>query len=101
MRITYTPMPREDVLTVLGPHWPAQPGATVARVAAVVDITHGAVAVHDTDGQPGMTWWAVDGLIVPQDAGPPPYLPGCPLETLPEPAAESPPLDLAHALNAP
>lgn len=92
MRITHTPMPRADVLAVLGPHWPAPPGATVARVGAVVAIDHGAVAVHETDGQPGTTWWAVDGLIVPQDAGTAPILPGCPMDTVPEPAADAPPL---------
>lgn len=92
MKITYTPTPREDALTALGPHWPARPGATVARVGEVVAITHGAVSVLGVDGQPGTTWWAVDGLIVPQDAGPLPELPGCPLATVPVPTADAPPL---------
>ncbi|MGD1220002.1 hypothetical protein AB9Q10_16415 [Streptomyces krungchingensis] len=101
MKITYVPMPREDVLAVLGPHWPAHPGARVARLGDVVAVTHGAVAVHEGDG-PGTTWWAADGLIVPQGAGPAPQLPGCPMETLPEPAAASPPLDeLAPVPNIP
>ncbi|WP_330349274.1 hypothetical protein [Streptomyces sp. NBC_00582] len=90
MRITHVDMQREDVLVALGPHWPAAPGAVVTRIGAL-GIEHGAVAVHDTDDQPGTTWWTVDGLIVPQDAGPAPVLPGCPQETAPEPSAESPP----------
>ncbi|NUS27530.1 MAG: hypothetical protein HOV92_25330 [Streptomyces sp.] len=92
MRITHTPTTREDALTALGPHWPARPGAVVARIGAAVAIEHGAVSVHDADDQPGTAWWAVDGLIVPQDAGPAPALPGCPLETVPEPAVDAPPL---------
>ncbi|MFI1734044.1 hypothetical protein ACH40E_33490 [Streptomyces acidicola] len=97
MRITHTPMTRDETLAVLGLHWPPRPGALVARIGSVVAIGHGAVAVHDTDGRPGTTWWAVDGLVVPQDAGPPPSLPGCPLETVPEPAVEPPPVDPAPA----
>lgn len=92
MRITYTELPRDEVLAALGPHWPARPGAVVALVGEVVAITHGAVAVHDATDRPGTTWWAVDGLIVPQDAGPPPSLPGCPLATVHEPAPDAPPL---------
>ncbi|MFF7561962.1 hypothetical protein ACFZB4_18565 [Streptomyces pseudovenezuelae] len=92
MRITYTELPREEVLVALGPHWPAQPGATVALIGERVAVTNGAVAVHDADDQPGTTWWAIDGLIIPQDAGPPPNLPGCSLETVPEPAVDHPPL---------
>lgn len=92
MRITYTPLPRDEVLVSLGPHWPPAPGAVVARIGAVVAIDHGAVAIHTAEGLPGMTWWAVDGLIVPQDAGPPPALPGCPVDTVPSPAVDTPPL---------
>lgn len=92
MRITYTELPRDEVLVALGPHWPAQPGATVALVGETVSITHGAVAVHHTEDQPGITWWAVDGLIVPQDAGPPPTLPGVLLAEVPAPTADAPPL---------
>ncbi|MFH9826725.1 hypothetical protein [Streptomyces bobili] len=91
MRITHVPLPREETLAVLGPHWPPRPGATVARIGLTVGIDHGAVAVHDTDDQPGTTWWVIDGVIPPQDAGPAPVLPGCPLVTVEEPA-ESPPL---------
>lgn len=93
MRITHTEMPRDEVLAALGPHWPPLPGASVALISEVVAITHGAVAVHDTNNGPGTTWWAVDGLIVPQDAGPPPQLPGCPIDTIPQPTADAPPLD--------
>lgn len=104
MRITYTPMPREDVLTSLGPHWPPLPGALVAKLGAIVEVSHGAIAVHDDEeqpGRPGYTWWVVDGLIVPQDAGPAPALPDCPLETVPAPAEESPPIDPAHVYLTP
>jgi hypothetical protein len=92
MRITYTETPRDEALAAIGPHWPAAPGSTVALVGEAVAITHGAVAVHQDDDQPGTTWWAVDGLIVPQDAGPPPTLPGVPVAAVPEPAADTPPL---------
>lgn len=92
MRITYNELPREEMLTALGPHWPARPGATVALIGEVVAVTHGAVTVHGSDGHPGTTWWAVDGLIVPQDAGPPPSLPGCPVATVPDPVPATPPL---------
>ena len=92
MRITHTPMARDEALAQLGPHWPPLPGAEVVHVGAAVAIEHGAVAVHETDGRPGTTWWAVDGLIVPQDAGPPPPLPGVRRTTVPEPAVDAPPL---------
>lgn len=92
MKVTHTPLSRDESLAMLGPHWPARPGALVACIGSLVAIDHGAVAVHDTDGPPGTTWWAVDGLIIPQDAGPPPPLPGCPLETVPEPTVDAPPL---------
>lgn len=92
MKVTHTPMPRADAVTALGPHWPARPGAAVARVLALATVDHGALTVHGPEGQPGTAWWVVDGLIVPQDAGPAPTLPGCPVETVPEPLPESPPL---------
>lgn len=96
MRITYTPLPREEVLAALGPHWPPQPGAPIVCVGDVIGFTHGAVAVHDNEDRPGTTWWAIDGLIVPQDAGPPPAVPGCPTDTVPAPETEhSPPVDPA------
>ena len=91
MKVTYVAMPREEVVTVLGPHWPPQPGALVSPIGAFVAIEHGAVAVHEAEGQPGTTWWAVDGLIVPQDAGPAPSLPGVVLNQLPALAHEAPP----------
>lgn len=94
MKITHTPMPREDALAALGPYWPPRPGAVVARVLALAAVDHGALSVHGDDGQPGTAWWVVDGLIVPQDAGPAPYLPGCSRETVPDPADASPPLAL-------
>ena len=89
--ITFIPLPRDEVISYLGRSWPARPGATVERVLSVPDATDGALAVRPDGDRPGTTWWVVDGLIVPQDAGPPPLLPGCPLETLPAPAAGSPP----------
>ena len=92
MRITYTELARDEVLASLGPHWPPRPGSTVALIGEAVAVTHGAVAVHGPDGRPGTTWWAIDGLIVPQDAGPPPKLPGCRTATVPEPAVVAPPL---------
>lgn len=92
MRITFVELSRGEALAQLGPHWPARPGALVALIGEHVAITHGAVVVHLEDGQPGRTWWAVDGLIVPQDAGPPPELPGCPVATVPDPVPDTPPL---------
>jgi hypothetical protein len=92
VKVTYTKLPRDEVLAALGPHWPPLPGATVALIGEIVAVTHGAVAVHLTNDRPGTTWWAVDGLIVPQDAGPAPVLPGCPMATVPAPAVDHPPL---------
>lgn len=96
MKITHTPMSREDAVTALGSHWPARPGSTVAHVLGLAGAVHGTLSAHGEDGQPGTAWLVVDGLIVPQDAGPPPQLPYCRIATLPELAAEhSPPLDPA------
>ncbi|MFD3310063.1 hypothetical protein [Streptomyces sp. NPDC058694] len=92
MRITHTPMSRDDAVAMLGPHWPPRPGTTVAYVGLSVAIYHGAVAVHTAEGQPGTTWWAVDGLLVTQDAGPPPSLYDCLVQTVPDPVEPSPPL---------
>lgn len=93
MKVTYTQTSRDEAVTALGPHWPARPGATVALIGETVAVTHGALSVNDADGQPGITWWVADGLIVPQDAGPAPQLPGCRLETVPEPTVDdAPPL---------
>lgn len=92
MKITHTPMPREDVLTALGPYWPPRPGSTVAHVLGLAGAIHGTLSVHGDDGQPGTAWLVVDGLIVPQDAGAPPQLPNCRIETVPEPAPATPPI---------
>lgn len=92
MRTTYTEMPRGEVLAALGPHWPPRPGTPVVRHRHLVNVETGALAVHQDDGQPGTIWFVVDGLIVPQDAGPPPYFPGDQAETVPDPAADAPPL---------
>lgn len=95
MKITHTPTPREEAVTALGPHWPPRPGSTVAHVLGLAGAVHGTLSVHGDNGQPGTAWWVVDGLIVPQDAGPPPQLPNCRMETVPEPAEHSPPVDPA------
>ena len=93
MKITHVSAPREDVVTALGPHWPPRPGSTVAHVLGLAGAVHGTLSVHDDDdGQPGTAWWVVDGLIVPQEAGPAPNLPGCSQVTIPEPAPATPPL---------
>ena len=90
MKVTYTELPRGEVIAALGPHWPPRPGATVARIRAA--ITHGAVAVHGVNAKPGCTWWVVDGLVVTQDAGPAPELPAASFETVPQPVVDAPPL---------
>jgi hypothetical protein len=92
VRITYTPTSRDEALSSLGPNWPPRPGSIVAHVLGLAGAVHGTLSVHGDDEQPGTAWWVVDGLIVPQDAGPPPALPGCRLETVPEPVADAPPL---------
>jgi hypothetical protein len=90
--VTFTQMSREDVVSYLGAAWPAPPGATVERVAFLSDLGHGALSVQ-TGSRPGTTWWVVDGLLVPQDAGPLPELEGDELETVPETQPEQPPID--------
>lgn len=92
MKITHVRMDREDAVTALGPHWPPRPGAIVGRCLALADVDHGTLSVHGDDGQPGTAWLVVDGLIVPQDAGPAPLLPGCSQYVLPEPALATPPI---------
>ncbi|MCI3153228.1 hypothetical protein ELQ39_15955 [Streptomyces sp. GB4-14] len=97
MTVMFTEMPREDVITYLGRAWPAPPGATVERVRFLSEHAHGGVSVQ-SGSQPGMTWWVVDGLIVPQDAGPVPRLEGDEVYDLPpDDSPTEPPLDLAAA----
>ncbi|MEU6496446.1 MULTISPECIES: hypothetical protein [unclassified Streptomyces] len=90
--VIYTPMSRDEVLSYLGPHWPALAGATVLRITTIADVTDGALSVYPAEGEPGTTWWVVDGLVVPQDAGPPPDLPGEVPETVPESSSDIPPI---------
>lgn len=92
MRVTFTELPREEVLAALGPHWPARPGSVVVRHRYLVNVTTGALTIHEDDDRPGTTWFVVDGLVVPQDAGPPPTLPDDEPETVPEPTVDAPPL---------
>jgi len=89
--VTFIPLPRADVISYLGRSWPARPGATVERVLSVPDATDGALAVRPDGDRPGTTWWVVDGLIVPQDAGPLPQLEGDQLETIPNTSPDAPP----------
>ncbi|MEV5659797.1 hypothetical protein [Streptomyces flaveolus] len=89
MTVMFTQMPREDVISYLGSAWPAQPGATVEPVAFLTETAHGGVSVQ-TNG-PGVTWWVVDGVIVPQDAGPLPELDGDTVVTLPPEEPQTPP----------
>ncbi|MFC9465206.1 hypothetical protein [Streptomyces coelicoflavus] len=90
MTVMFTQMPREDVVTYLGRSWPAAPGTTIERVAFLSETACGGVAVQ-TSG-PGLTWWVVDGVIVPQDAGPLPELEGDELITLPNEEPTQPPM---------
>ncbi|MFE0329072.1 hypothetical protein ACFW08_20265 [Streptomyces sp. NPDC058960] len=99
MTVTFVQMPRADVVSYLGTSYPPQPGATVEHVAFLSDVAHGALSVQ-SGGQPGTTWWVVDGVIGPQDAGPLPQLDGDELETVPDPSAE-PPITYAQTLAAP
>jgi len=92
MKVTFTPLPREEVLAALGRHWPPAPGTTVIRHGYLAEVTTGALAVHEDDDRPGTTWWVVDGVIPPQDAGPAPLLPGDRPETVPASAVDAPPL---------
>ncbi|WIC88820.1 hypothetical protein SEA_ONIONKNIGHT_13 [Streptomyces phage OnionKnight] len=87
--ITFTEMPREDIVTYLGQAYPPAPGTTVERVRFLSELASGGVGVQ-TSG-PGTTWWVVDGVIVPQDAGPLPELEGDELITLPPEETTPPP----------
>lgn len=94
--ITLITVPREDVLTALGPDWPPAPGATIVRIPGASGVEDGAVVVYETSGQPGTTWWLVDGIVPPQGAGPggntlAALLPGAATEIVPDPVSDSPP----------
>ncbi|MGP3752205.1 hypothetical protein [Streptomyces sp. IBSNAI001] len=67
--VTLIALPREAVLASLGPAWPAAPDAALVRIDQAAGVTDGAVVVYETPGQPGVTWWLVDGVIPPQGAG--------------------------------
>lgn len=68
--VVYLAMPRDEVIPYLGPKWPPAEGATVLRCPNQAGVTDGAVIVYQVEGKPGTTWWLVDGVIPPQDAGP-------------------------------
>lgn len=94
--VVYVPMPREQVLPYLGPAWPPAAGSTVLRCPTPAGVTDGAVIVYEVDGMPGTTWWLVDSVIPPQDAGPvgeqlAALIPESALETVPTPDPETPP----------
>jgi hypothetical protein len=92
MTVMFTEMPRADVITYLGPAYPPAPASTVERVRFLSDVASGGVSVQ-SGSRPGTTWWVVDGVIVPQDAGPLPQLEGDEVYELPptvEP--EAPPI---------
>lgn len=90
MTVMFTQMPREDVVTYLDRSYPPAAGSTVERVRFLSETACGGVAVQ-TSG-PGTTWWVVDGVIVPQDAGPLPELEGDELITLPNEEPTQPPM---------
>ncbi|MFI8865343.1 hypothetical protein ACIGNW_00270 [Streptomyces sp. NPDC053707] len=94
--VTLIALPREAVLASLGPAWPPTPDATIVRIDSAAGVTDGAVVIYETPGQPGVTWWLVDGVIPPQGAGPggdtlAALIPGATTETAPEPVPDSPP----------
>ncbi|MET8841448.1 hypothetical protein ABZW67_15310 [Streptomyces rubiginosohelvolus] len=96
--ITLYAMPRDEVLSYLGPDWPPVPGASVVRIDPAAGVTDGTVSVYDTPGRPGTAWWLVDGVIPPQGAGPggeplAALIPGAVVEIVPDPAPEYPPVD--------
>lgn len=90
MTVMFTEMPREDVVSYLGRSYPPAAGSTVERVRFLSETAAGGVSVQ-SGSQPGTTWWVVDGVIVPQDAGPLPELEGDELITLPPEEPETPP----------
>jgi len=99
MTVMFVQMPREDVISYLGPAWPAKPGATVERVAFLSETAHGAVSVQE-GSRPGITWFAVDGVLIPQDAGPLPQLEGDEMRVIPDEQPEEPPIDYDTATTA-
>lgn len=70
MSVSYIPLAREEVVSYLGPAWPPAADATVLRVPTEPGVTDGAVVVYAIEGRPGVTWWLVDGIVPPQEAGP-------------------------------
>jgi hypothetical protein len=88
--VSYYPQTRDAALQRLGTAWPPEPGATVVRLPPDAPITDGAVILRPADDQPGITWRAVDSLIVTQPAGSADealaaLIPGSALETIPGP----------------
>lgn len=94
MTVMFTQMPREDVISYLGRAWPAPPGSTVERVSFLSEVAHGALSVQ-VGSRPGTSWWVVDGVMVPQDAGPLPELEGDQMITLPADDPGTPPTSIA------
>ncbi|MET7560563.1 hypothetical protein ABZS95_10200 [Streptomyces sp. NPDC005479] len=98
MSVTLLALPRDDVAAYLGPAWPVPADAPRLRLPADSGITDGALIVYATPGQPGTTWWVIDGVVPPQDAGPvgeelAALAPGSVLETPPTPDPDpTPPL---------
>lgn len=96
MTITVLALPRDQVITSLGPCWPPTPGSVLVRIDPAGGVTDGAVIVYENPGQPGTAWWLVDGVIPPQGAGLggeplAALLPGATVESVPDPSPESPP----------
>jgi hypothetical protein len=108
MTVYWLSLQREQVVPNLGNSWPPAPGSTVLRIPPEVAmiVTSGAVIVYGEPGTPGRTWWIVDQIIPPQDAGPvdealAAQIPGSVLETVPaEPTPEPPIEPLPHAAMA-
>lgn len=101
--VVYVSMPRGQVIPYLGPAWPPAEGSTVLRCPAPAGGTDGAVIVYETEGMPGTTWWLVDSVIPPQDAGPvgeqlAALIPESVLETVPTTPPDTPPH--SHAISA-
>lgn len=98
MTPVYTGIDRDEVISYLGAAWPPRPGDTSLTIPPDTGITDGAATVYPVDGQPGTTWWVVDGAIPVQDAGTPDealaaLLPGSALGTIPNPEPGTPPTD--------